>query len=437
MALAGGPADKFGNLYEGQWVVKCLLEVAASDSEYSHIHIEPPGEDGFEFCRVKNDIYEYHQVKTGEHWTISKFCKRPKGKKAEKKSVWDYFVEKLAEDERCECWMVTNNGFTELSDICKKVGDSESFDQFIASFLKKGLKTKFQKLGQISKLKDVDVYNRMMRVKPRNPDLASLTETVESLIRNIIVFEKSYEVSNAFDILFVFAFSNVHKKIDSEKIWRHLINRGFTLKASSEASSIGIRLQEKVELNLELESAIALEDSRNTTEAVAERVKTIYSILTKGETINARSETEKLLSECQEEAESILTACVLFIYSTIPEANLPREFQQIIWPINPVLVKRDDESQNILLKVESLLSELVLKDSKATGFRKIETWWLILLTIIPGRVETLKVQCKRVIEAGITNTIILTIAEIYGVEADFTNNILALEQELGLSEGGE
>ena len=49
MVLPGGPADKFGNLYEGLWTVARLLDVM--DEKYYSIRLEEPGPlgEGFEF----------------------------------------------------------------------------------------------------------------------------------------------------------------------------------------------------------------------------------------------------------------------------------------------------------------------------------------------------------------------------------------------------
>ena len=73
MPLPGGPAEKFGNRYEGRWTVACLLDVL--DERADSIRLEPPGpeEQGFEFWLTKQDVHEYHQVKrqhsTGR-WTL-------------------------------------------------------------------------------------------------------------------------------------------------------------------------------------------------------------------------------------------------------------------------------------------------------------------------------------------------------------------------------
>ena len=44
MVLPGGSADKFGNLYEGRWTVRYLLDVM--DEKYDSIRPEEPGAKG-------------------------------------------------------------------------------------------------------------------------------------------------------------------------------------------------------------------------------------------------------------------------------------------------------------------------------------------------------------------------------------------------------
>lgn len=62
LALTGGVADKFGNIYEGRWTVACMAEVLAD--RWTSITIEPY--DGFkiEFTAVRADgSAEHHQAK--------------------------------------------------------------------------------------------------------------------------------------------------------------------------------------------------------------------------------------------------------------------------------------------------------------------------------------------------------------------------------------
>ena len=61
MAIPGGSAAKWGELYEGRWTVFTLLRVLDEDADA--IRIEQPGEDFAEFVvRTKGET-EYHQAK--------------------------------------------------------------------------------------------------------------------------------------------------------------------------------------------------------------------------------------------------------------------------------------------------------------------------------------------------------------------------------------
>ena len=75
MPLPGGPADKFGNRYEGRWTVNCMIDVM--DERADAIRLEPPGAEGegIEFWVRRGDRREYHQVKrqhsASGRWTLA------------------------------------------------------------------------------------------------------------------------------------------------------------------------------------------------------------------------------------------------------------------------------------------------------------------------------------------------------------------------------
>ncbi len=116
MPLPGGPADKFGNRYEGRWTVSCLAEIL--DERADSIRLEPPGPEGegVEFWLRKGDIKEYHQVKRQQgsrnHWSISDL---------ERNDVLQTFSKKLSDEKAC-CVFVSTNA-TELDELCKRAKD--------------------------------------------------------------------------------------------------------------------------------------------------------------------------------------------------------------------------------------------------------------------------------------------------------------------------
>ena len=71
MPLTGGPAEKFGNRYEGRWTVACLLDVLDERSDSMRLEPPEPEDQGFEFWVTKQGIREYHQVKRQHpRWTL-------------------------------------------------------------------------------------------------------------------------------------------------------------------------------------------------------------------------------------------------------------------------------------------------------------------------------------------------------------------------------
>jgi hypothetical protein len=76
MPRTGGEADKFGNRYEGLWVVDAALDLI--EGEYVDLVVEAVGDEaaGVEFFRTTpSGTPEYHSVKRQQaegNWTISR-----------------------------------------------------------------------------------------------------------------------------------------------------------------------------------------------------------------------------------------------------------------------------------------------------------------------------------------------------------------------------
>jgi len=66
MPLPGGPADKFGNSFEGRWTVWQMIDLMAERAD--SIRLEPPGDEGqgIEFWVRRGSDREYHQIKRRE-----------------------------------------------------------------------------------------------------------------------------------------------------------------------------------------------------------------------------------------------------------------------------------------------------------------------------------------------------------------------------------
>ena len=75
MALAGGSADKAGNVYESYWTVAEICHLILNEDDSAYIYFEKPDEekDGFEYVVEKQNQKFYAQVKNYDknYWTIA------------------------------------------------------------------------------------------------------------------------------------------------------------------------------------------------------------------------------------------------------------------------------------------------------------------------------------------------------------------------------
>src|ERR1700730_3894602 len=116
MPLPGGPADKFGNSYEGLWTVNSMVEIIAGRA--LSIRIEPlgPEGEGVEFwLQRRADKREYHQVKrqhSGDgRWTLPVL----NGKR-----VLAHFRTKLCEDGAASCVFVSMHAAYQLDELADR-----------------------------------------------------------------------------------------------------------------------------------------------------------------------------------------------------------------------------------------------------------------------------------------------------------------------------
>ena len=128
MPLPGGPAEKFGNRYEGRWTVACLLDVM--DEKADSIRLEPPGPEGegFEFWIAKERVREFHQVKrqhTSARWTLPTL---------DREGVLTNFITRL-EDPSVHCVFVSGNAAGHLEELSDKARRSASWEEFNEVFL--------------------------------------------------------------------------------------------------------------------------------------------------------------------------------------------------------------------------------------------------------------------------------------------------------------
>lgn len=126
----GGEPSKLGNAYEGVWTVYHQLDVFRGRAE--QITVEPlQNGQGIEFVKVRGGgIREYHSVKiqtTKNVWTVATLTEKDK---ATGRSILSDLIGKLQNDEKCECYFVSEVTATPLKLICDDATRSPDLASF-------------------------------------------------------------------------------------------------------------------------------------------------------------------------------------------------------------------------------------------------------------------------------------------------------------------
>lgn len=142
----GGRADKFGNKFENNWVIKNLLDVILEKKAY--VQLEALGEDeaGVDIWVADNHgKKEAQQCKgrngTDDYWTYSS---------VNKKGLWNTWKKQLDRDENICVSLVSPLSFIPLEGICQRArnNDNNPFDFYNTQILKSGggIKTLFNNI---------------------------------------------------------------------------------------------------------------------------------------------------------------------------------------------------------------------------------------------------------------------------------------------------
>ncbi len=252
MPLPGGPADKFGNRYEGLWTVKCIIDIL--DEQADSIRLEPFGEEGkgVEFWLQIKDIRQYHQLKrqnTTGHWTITNLLNE---------NILSNFRNKL-EETSTYCYFISINDASQLRELSDRAIRSKDWTEFqteclIANKLNKSF---FELCQHWIKVQVKEIENSLEAIKNGKASFndriieQSVIKTYELLKRVCVIIvgeeflrqsvqnrlkalvEKKNldfnndEYANVVDILAQFALDKVHYELNALDIWNHLNQRGY------------------------------------------------------------------------------------------------------------------------------------------------------------------------------------------------------------------
>src|SRR6266540_4051844 len=180
MAIPGGSAAKWGELYEGRWTVFTLLRVLDEDADA--IRIEQPGEDFAEFVvRTKGET-EYHQAKRAYaqsgRWSIKTLLRQ---------GVLVPFKEKLESGGHSRCVFVSGQDADHLRALSKGARSALSPQEFADHFLSsEPLKQSFRDLHEGWAIEETRAIELLKRVWVQTIDEDTLLDVARSRAEKLV-----------------------------------------------------------------------------------------------------------------------------------------------------------------------------------------------------------------------------------------------------------
>ncbi len=158
--LPGGPADKFGNIYEALWGVVGMSKVLGGQADA--IRIEEPGTDGAEFYLERDGIKEHWQAKrqvlSQKTWSL---------KLLKTEGILEFFWHRANAGESCVFASISDA--PELRGLSENAGDAQDWPEFQNTFLAAACwKKHFNELEKHLNYpagKDVFAFLRQVQVK--------------------------------------------------------------------------------------------------------------------------------------------------------------------------------------------------------------------------------------------------------------------------------
>src|SRR5579871_1331268 len=229
MPLPGGPADKFGNRYEGFWTVNSMVEIIAGHA--LSICIEPLGPEGagVEFWLQRTaDKREHHQVKRQHsedgRWTLHILNSM---------GVLAHFRKKLYEDPAATCVFVSMHAAYQLEELSDRARRAASWHKFRESCLAAAAWAEaFETFCAFwDGCSEQEAFEALQRIEVETISENRLRRTVEShldlLVERDPVHKSRGDAATAMDILAQFALERVHHTLTAHDIWLRLEERGY------------------------------------------------------------------------------------------------------------------------------------------------------------------------------------------------------------------
>ena len=252
MALAGGSADKTGNVYESYWTIAEICHLIQNEDDSAYIYFEKPGEgkDGFEYVVEKQNQKFYAQVKNYDknYWTIADL---------KSSNIIENFVKKIDSDPSSKCVFYTSCN-TELNEIIDRVSRATDLSTFYNSMVtsKKDVIEKIHQCLVSVKFSNYDrsdeekfnellksyTYNLLRHIEIHIKDKITLEEDCKSLVKNIFLTTDSDSICKE---LFNFSQENYNKKYTKLELIRYLKeNKGYTFNNLNINTSLISKIEE-------------------------------------------------------------------------------------------------------------------------------------------------------------------------------------------------
>jgi hypothetical protein len=216
VAIPGGSAAKWGELYEGRWTVFTLLRVLDEDADA--IRIEQPGEDFAEFVVRVSGRTEYHQAKRAfaqsGRWSIKMLLRE---------DVLVPFKEKLESGGHNRCVFVSGQDADHLRALSKGARGALSPQEFADHFLSsEALKQSFRDLHEGWAIEETRAIELLKHVWVQTIDEDTLLDVARSRAEKLVDARPEDVVA----LLAELALSSINKELRADDIWRAIEQGG-------------------------------------------------------------------------------------------------------------------------------------------------------------------------------------------------------------------
>lgn len=216
MAIPGGSAAKWGELYEGRWTVFTLLRVLDEDADA--IRIEQPGENFAEFVVRAAGQTEYHQAKRAfaqsGRWSIKTLLRE---------DVLVPFKEKLESGGHSRCVFVSGQDADHLRALSKGARSALTPQEFVDHFLSsEPLKQSFRDLHEGWTIEESRAIELLKRVWVRTVDEDTLLDIARSRAEKLVDARPEDVIALLADL----ALSSINRELHTDDIWRAIEHAG-------------------------------------------------------------------------------------------------------------------------------------------------------------------------------------------------------------------